>query len=447
MNGPLDPTSEPITFSVNNNQNERESLSSPARNNPSAPNTPNGDVGDSIKASIYESLKNDLLKGKVTPTLPTSTGRSSHLTSTAVNNKSSHSSPTVSPTSARQKPSRKPPPELPVSSSPPSGQDVLRLIGSGQLPINVGNSAITITKTPRVSINSSQAPNSSSTSFPANSSLAPSSPVSLSLTRTGPSKGFHQASFSLNGGVPVLLSPQAGLVLSSPTNLVLSAGGRQVPGDCVLLSPVQGGQQVLVPASQHQHLVSASQQQHLVLTGTKLVLTSPSTSQPSPPAPQPVASDPVNLSVSSRSGVIGVQCQPVTEATLATATSTTATKRPPPADTIGEERRSSRTGRGRRYQEFIEDISNTKKKRRSHRSGEEASEPEVEMEALPQDVRTANSSPPPAHNPAAAKTAAHQHQPQHVHWKKMRTGSLNSSSNTQSEPCPTLKQQPAAAAP
>merc|ERR1712223_663149 len=333
-----------------------------------------------------------------------------------VNNKSSHSSPTVSPTSARQKPSRKPPPELPVSSSPPSGQDVLRLIGSGQLPINVGNSAITITKTPRVSINSSQAPNSSSTSFVASSSLAPSSPVSLSLTRTGPSKGFHQASFSLNGGVPVLLSPQAGLVLSSPTNLVLSTGGRQVPGDCVLLSPVQGGQ--------------------LVLTGTKPVLTSPSTSQPSPPAAQPLASDPVNLSVS--------RCSPVID--RVTATATTATKRPPPADTIGEERRSSRTGRGRRYQEFIEDISNTKKKRRSHRSGEEASEPEVEMEALPQDVRTANSSPPPAHNPAAAKTAAHQHQPQHVHWKKMQTGSPNSSSNTQSEPCPALKQQPAAAA-
>merc|ERR1719370_2208812 len=362
MNGPLDPSSEPITFSVNNNQNERESLSSPARNNPSAPNTSNGDVGDSIKASIYESLKNDLLKGKVTPTLPTSTGRSSHLTSTAVNNKSSHSSPTVSPTSvARQKPSRKQQ-ESPASLSPPSGQDVLRLIGSGQLPINVGNSAITITKTPRVSIDSSQAPNSnsSSTSFPANSSLAPSSPVSLSLTRTGPSKGFHQASFSLNGGVPVLLSPQAGLVLSSPTNLVLSTGGRQVPGDCVLLSPVQGGQQVLVPASQHQHLVTASQQQHLVLTGTKLVLTSPSTSQPSPPAAQPLASDPVNLSVS--------RCSPVIDRVTATAA------------TIGEERRSSRTGRGRRYQEFIEDISNTKKKRRSHRSGEEASEPEVEME-------------------------------------------------------------------
>jgi len=454
MNGPLDPTSEPITFSVNNNQNERESLSSPARNNPSAPNTPNGDVGDSIKASIYESLKNDLLKGKVTPTLPTSTGRSSHLT-TAVNNKSSHSSPTVSPTSARQKPSRKQQQESPASLSPPSGQDVLRLIGSGQLPINVGNSAITITKTPRVSINSSQAPNtnSSSTSFPANSSLAPSSPVSLSLTRTGPSKGFHQASFSLNGGVPVLLSPQAGLVLSSPTNLVLSTGGRQVPGDCVLLSPVQGGQQVLVPASQHQHLVTASQQQHLVLTGTKLVLTSPSTSQPSPPAPQPVASDPVNLSVSSRSGVIGVARQPVTEATLATTTSTTATKRPPPADTIGEERRSSRTGRGRRYQEFIEDISNTKKKRRSHRSGEEASEPEVEMEALPQDMVVSSppvSSPPTAtQHPAAASSTFQQHQPQHVHWKKMRTGSLHSSSsrdNTQSEPSPPLKHQPAALA-
>ena len=199
-----------------------------------------------------------------------------------------------------------------------------------------------------------------------------------------------------------------------------------------------------MPASQHQHLVTASQQQHLVLTGTKLVLTSPSTSQPSPPAPQPVASDPVNLSVSNRSGVLG--------ATMATATSTTATKRPPPADTIGEERRSSRTGRGRRYQEFIEDISNTKKKRRSHRSGEEASESEMEMEALPQDMVVI--SPPTATpHPQAASSTFQQHQPQHVHWKKMRTGSLKSSSsgssrdNTQSEPSPPLKhQQPAALA-
>merc|ERR1712018_1059379 len=103
-----------------------------------------------------------------------------------------------------------------------------------------------------------------------------------------------------------------------------------------------------------------------------------------------------------------------------------------------------------------EDISNTKKKRRSHRSGEEASEPEVEMEALPQDMVVSTpyaSSPSTAtQRPAAASNSFQQHQPQHVHWKKMRTGSLHSSGsnssrdNTQSEPSPTLKHQPAALA-
>ena len=61
--------------------------------------------------------------------------------------------------------------------------------------------------------------------------------------------------------------------------------------------------------------------------------------------------DPVNLSVSSS--------RPAQRA--ATETSV-AVKQPPPAEAMGEERRSSRTGRGRRYQEFIEDISSTKKK-------------------------------------------------------------------------------------
>jgi len=386
MTGPLDPSSEPITFSVNNNQ-ECESLTS----RPHHPITlPNGDVGDSIKASIYESLKNDLLKGKVTPTLPTSTGRTLPV-ATPPATKSSHSSPTVSPTSQRVKAPRK------QEAAATSGQDVLRLLGQGQLPINVGNSAITITKTPRVSL-----PSSPATSFSA--SGAPPSPVSLSLTRTGPSRGFP-ASFSLNGGVPVLLQHQSGLVLSSPTNLVLS--GRQVPADCVLLSPMQGG-------------MVGQQQQHLMLAGTKLVL-APPTSQHRPPSPCNPTPDPVNLSLSSS--------RPVQRA--ATETSV-AVKRPPPADAIGEERRSSRTGRGRRYQEFIEDISSTKKKRRSHRSGEEEEDLEVEMEALPtEEPRT---SPPPHH------------------WKKQwkqRASSPRGREDPQASPSqlPLAKQEPSTAMP
>ena len=74
-------------------------------------------------------------------------------------------------------------------------------------------------------------------------------------------------------------------------------------------------------------------------------LSSPCTSAPA------AAPEPVNLSVSSS--------RPAQRA--ATETSV-AVKQPPTAEAMGEERRSSRTGRGRRYQEFIKDISSTKKK-------------------------------------------------------------------------------------
>jgi hypothetical protein len=103
-------------------------------------------------------------------------------------------------------------------------------------------------------------------------------------------------------------------------------------------------------------------------------------------------------------------------------TETGATKRSIQAEPIGEERRSSRTGRGRRYQEFIEDISNTKKMRRSQRGGEEMSEPEAELEALPSSDLPA--SPRPVDVPSGQ---------QHVHWKKMRTASLGARDNTQGE--------------
>merc|ERR1719369_2051780 len=62
MDGPMDPSSEPISFSLNNNQ---EVVTSAPH---SPPITQGGvDVADSIKASIYESLKNDLLMGKTPP--------------------------------------------------------------------------------------------------------------------------------------------------------------------------------------------------------------------------------------------------------------------------------------------------------------------------------------------------------------------------------------------
>jgi len=414
MNGPLDPTSEPITFSVNNNQ-ERSEQPHVRQCPPCPPCTQsNGDVGDSIKASIYESLKNDLLKGKVTPILPVTTSRSHSVTP-----KSSHSSsPTVSPISVRQKTTAKKQQQeaCTVVSSSPTGQDVLRLLGAGQLPINVGNSAITITKTPRATSLAST-PSSTAPSFPvtctttmSSSTSSSSSPVSLSLTRTGggPTARGFPASFSLSGSVPVLLSPQSGLVLSSPGMLLSS---RQGPGDCVLLSPLQhlpGSQVVLGPSSPH-----------LLLAGTKLVL-APQSSPP-PPAPGP-SPDPVNLSVSSGPRVASNEPAPKPR-------EATATKRPLQPENIGEERRSSRTGRGRRYQEFIEDISNTKKKRRSHRSGEELSEPELELEPLHTLPNEELSSSPLV--TAAAPT------PQHVHWKKMRTASLGTRDNTPASEAPS----------
>ena len=163
-------TCEPINVSVNNNQE------------------------DGIKASIYESLKIDLLTGK-TPKIS--------------NSKSNPPTPPGASTKAATSPSSKaggsvavlvnsaaktavtstvssPPTSLVTASlshSPPGHhQDVLKLLArSSQLPISVGNSAITITKTPRVSQSPQTAPSASSSS---------STPVSVSLTRTGSNQVF-----------------------------------------------------------------------------------------------------------------------------------------------------------------------------------------------------------------------------------------------------------------
>jgi len=457
MDGPMDPTSEPISFSLNNNQ---EVLASAPH---SPPITQGGlDVADSIKASIYESLKNDLLMGKTPPMLTVANSTPS------IPGTSRTTCPTTQPETVVAQPqnnARKLPKKMdspvrippaaghsPVSAghSPSPGQDVLRLLGAGQLPISVGNSAITITKTPRVSL-SGPSPHPSM-SFPVSVS---STPVSLSLTRAGTSQVFSLS--SLGGGVPVVLTSQPNMVLSShppqgsvvlqgltsqPSNVVLS---NHQPSECVLLSPAMagGGQGVVlqgqpgmggvVLSGHHQPgqvvLAPATGQPLLIagLTGGKLILApspqhSPVHHRPAP-SPSPVThdnTDPMNLTVT--------KAVPPSSPSRPTSHSPAPGKRPAPSDLDEEDiRRSSRVGRGRRYQEFIEDgrISvGSRKVRRSHRSGEEMSESEVEPDPLPQQVGE-------NHN-LESPTSSELTNSQINHWKKkMRTASLGE--NTQSE--------------
>eukprot|EP00092_Neocalanus_flemingeri_P019246 GFUD01020848.1.p1 GENE.GFUD01020848.1~~GFUD01020848.1.p1 ORF type:complete len:823 (+),score=169.54 GFUD01020848.1:611-3079(+) len=459
MDGPMDPSSEPISFSLNNNQ---EVVTA-------APHSPpithaSLDVGDSIKASIYESLKNDLLMGKTPPmgALVNSTP--------SIPGTSRTTCPTTQPDTVvvAQNNFRKLPKKLdspgrlpptvsslsPVSGghsghSPSPGQDVLRLLGSGQLPISVGNSAITITKTPRVSL--SGPASHPSMSFPVSVS---STPVSLSLTRAGTSQVFSLS--SLGGGVPVVLTqpsmmlsshpPQGSVVLqgltSQASNVVLSS---HPTSECVLLSPAmagagqgmvlqgQPGMGGVVLSSHHQPgqvvLAPATGQPLLIagLSGGKLILApspqhSPVHQRPAP-SPSPVIldnTDPVNLTVTKPA--------PPSSPPRPVSHSPAPGKRPAPTDLDDEDiRRSSRVGRGRRYQEFIEDgrISvGSRKIRRSHRSGEDLSESEVEPDHLPQHVNE-------SHN-LDLPTSSELTTSQINHWKKkMRTASLGE--NTQSE--------------
>jgi len=457
MDGPMDPSSEPISFSLNNNQ---EVVTSAPH---SPPITQGGvDVADSIKASIYESLKNDLLMGKTPPMFSVANSTPS------ISGNTRTSCPTTQPeTVVAQSNSKKLPKKLdspgrippsgghsPVTSghSPSPGQDVLRLLGAGQLPISVGNSAITITKTPRVSLSGHSS--HPSMSFPVSVS---NTPVSLSLTRAGTSQVFSLS--SLGGGMPVVLSSQPSMVLSShppqgsvvlqgltsqASNVVLS---NHQPSECVLLSPAVGGsgqgvvlqgqpgmggvvlsghhqpgQVVLAPATGQPLLIAG-------LTGGKIILApspqhSPVQHRPAPsPSPSPVThdnTDPVNLTVTKP--------VPPSSPSQPTCLSPASGKRPAPSDLDEEDiRRSSRVGRGRRYQEFIEDgrISvGSRKVRRSHRSGEDLSESEVEPDPLPQQVSDLQN--------IENTTSSELTNSQINHWKKkMRTASLGE--NTQSE--------------
>lgn len=426
MDGPMDPSSEPITFSLNNNQ---EQAVAPENTDPS------GEVADSIKASIYESLKNDLLKGKVTPALPVTNGVPITTTANRTNSVVSTSppvTPTTQMTSVRSpqaapgqpsvahpvslslrpptgkrvsSPARmallpSPPLQVPVSAST-TGQDMLRLLGAGQMPINVGNVGnITITKTPRPAGQATTLPPPTLSFAPvASSSSTPS--ISLSLTRTSTSQVF-----SLNNAatMPLVLSSQASAVVLSghqvPGGVVLSTQPTHRPGgECVVLShtpPGVGQAGVVLSAGTPGLLLSGSPQTggQMVITqpgmggplllaglpGGKLVLsTSPQQSPvqqvavPQSPVQHDPNPDPVNLSL-TKAPSPRLDSGPC--------------KRPLSEQDEDDIRRSSRVGRGRRYQEFIEDgrisVGSSRKIRRSHRSGEDLGESELDsMEPLP----------------------------------------------------------------
>ena len=458
-------TCQPINVSVNNNQE------------------------DGIKASIYESLKIDLLTGK-TPKIsnsksnpPTPPGASSKAATspsskaggsvavlvnsaaakTAVTCPVSSSSSSSSSTSL-----------VTASLSPPGHhQDVLKLLArSSQLPISVGNSAITITKTPRVSQSPQTAPSASSPS---------STPVSVSLTRTGSNQVFNlssmgggSSSVASVAGVPVVLSTLHGL--SAPSGgvggVVLS---NNQPSDCVLLSPAMSGsgsgQVVLAPAGAQPLLLAA---------GSKLIL-APSVHNNHRPvqnistnSTNSTSSNSVTFNSKSQSNSLPADCDnsdPVTPVNLtvskslrsqvadnhhhhhhhhhhhSTPTTTTAQLSPqtatlkrPPSFSDGDDddiRRSSRSSKGKRYQEFIEDgrinLGN-RSKRRSHRSGEEANDGgDLEPLSLCQ--------PTPPQPPSEELSSNNINQINH--WKKklrtvsMGLGEVNTQSSHPPPPSPT----------
>merc|ERR1712013_264547 len=153
----------------------------------------------------YESLKNDLLMGKTPPMLSVA-----------------NSTPSISGNSKTTCPTTQP-------------ETVQAQTTTRKLPISVGNSAITITKTPRVSLSGPST--HPQMSFPVSVS---STPVSLSLTRAGTSQVFSLG--SLGGGVVLSSHPPQGSVVlqgmpSQTNNVVLS---NHQPSECVLLSPNMG---------------------------------------------------------------------------------------------------------------------------------------------------------------------------------------------------------------
>jgi len=443
MEGPMDPSSEPITFSLNNNQEQHLAQSS---------TPPAVEVADSIKASIYESLKIDLLKkSKVTPAIPVSsssvTGVHRTINSAQLLGSPPSTPPSVSPgqpttmspplaLTRRPQPTKKvvSPARVVVASPAPGpaiGQDVLRLLGAGQMSnISVGNVGnITITKTPRPPAGAH--PTIQSFSSPAASS---SSPV-LSLTRSSNSQVF-----SLNSGtgtVPLVLPVSQSVVLSGHPGVVYTSGPNRQSS--VVISPqhchgqsgpvvLTSGQKGLLfsghpPASGQNGLVLSSHPQsggQMVITQPPLILTGLSSGQlVLSPSPQHSPVHTVNRSPHDNSNNI----DPVNLSKTNAATSPHRQEKRPLTEQDEEDiRRSSRAGRGRRYQEFIEDgrisLGTGKKMRRSHRSGE-MSETESDHKVVPLTDNTSTEETDHSVN----------------HWKKkMRTASLGENTHSISKP-------------
>lgn len=438
---------EPINVSVNNNQEE------------------------GIKASIYESLKNDLLKGKTplmtssksAPCTPPGGAQAPGSVSAPSGSQSKNSLPTTKPSplpqlvpitqSAKLPPgavhkmtsvastvsshsapnSATPSPSAssstpaslsPASITPPGHQDVLRLLArSSQLPLScplpVGNSAITITKTPRLS---------QPHHIPSTVASVSPTPVSVSLTRTGSNQVFNLGPALSNGGpssgcvtsiagVPMVFTSQPGMVLTTgghgpgPGSVVLTglAGHGGQPGECVLLSPAgpgsgQAGAGVILQQAMggalHQGQVviaPAGGQPLLIPAGSKLILAPPGVPSSSPrpgishssPVTQAShdqnSSDPVNLTVAKlRPHPEAGNNREAASSNLLSVSPGLATLKRPASLSDGEEediRRSARQTKGKRYQEFIEDGRinvNSRPKRRSHRSGDEEAMDTVE---------------------------------------------------------------------
>ena len=390
-----------LTFSLNNNQGAAVSAAAEVT-------TTAGEmeIANTIKASIYESLKNDLLK-KGSP---------------GINSTASSAAPAVQPNkqpncAGRPKPnaaskaadaSRQEANSgaklLPVNTATAaaaanSGHAEVKPTGGGS---NGGHSASTTAAAvggsgqPKVVIAAGQpglAPPSTQPGLVNNGVItSPRSPaevmrmLSSQPLLTPVNVGASSVTITRTGRGP---PPPVTFQPSEPRPAKLSvAQPGQVPS-LVMTAGRPTGQVVLTPAAPGQ----------VVIAG-KLLIAAPADQQAAA-----AAGNPVNLSVAKPEPAGSVTIQEIT----------TGNKRPH-AEDDEDKRRSTRTCKGRRYQEFIEDgrISvGGRKGRRSHRSGEEGSEPDSDpsVDPLPQEESL-------------------------DHWKKkLRTASLGD--NTQS---PELQQ-------
>jgi len=423
MNGSVDTANEPI-FSLNNNQE-------PANSAPHSPVQQKGDGADSIKASIYESLKNDLLKQAKFPPMVSVSNSTSNLHNTG--SKTSPRHPEIGQTVSSPRNTTK---KIESQSRVPTAAAVEPLVSSSSSPspIYLGNSAITITKTPRIS--SSGSTTNPRLSF---SNTVSNTPASLSLTRT---ETGQMININRIEGVilnpPMVISPPQGTVVL-PSRISGQATNLVIPGqqasEFVLLpqnlsssgqgSVLQG--QVLSPVSHSANqvmLAPGSGQSLILLTPTPPhsgpVLQSSNQQTSSCPVTQNV--DPMNLTVSKLTPTIS---------TSGLALNPTSGKRSLDFDDEDEIRRdrSSRLGKGKRYQEFVEDGRinvNSKKSRKSHKSGEDFSESDLESEPIPLNLGTSTS------ESSRSSSSSELVNIQMNHWKKkMRTTSLGE--NTQSE--------------